>query len=296
MVQIHFKRSERMEFLVETPAATSTDELLTLLAEGANLRLRVERLAQACTGLADHGPLQPEGIRGLTSPETRDPAMETLNAEERRFLEEVANSGGQARPDKTGWRVGVAPPEKAAETLRAEVAKALELVSKTRADEKRIISSKELSEAIALLKGAVMICYPGYYALPAWDPARAILEDLVPLPTLFPDAEWVDEKASALWWAKKELVRGKPLSSFIGANEKTKIVVKIAQRGKGAPLAEPPIDKETHSKMLAFYHKKQEEAKKLDEANDDEYLSSEWANPKMLKNQLVTGGKGISFR
>ena len=35
---------------------------------------------------------------------------------------------------------------------------------------------------------------------------------------------------------------------------------------------------------------------KLEEANDDDYLNSEWSNPKMLKNQLVTGGKNISFK
>jgi len=30
-----------------------------------------------------------------------------------------------------------------------------------------------------------------------------------------------------LWWAGKELVRGKVLADYIGKNEKTKIVVKF---------------------------------------------------------------------
>ena len=34
------------------------------------------------------------------------------------------------------------------------------------------------------------------------------------------------DKAS-LWWAGKELARGKKLSDFIGTNEKTKIVCKL---------------------------------------------------------------------
>jgi hypothetical protein len=39
--------------------------------------------------------------------------------------------------------------------------------------------------------------------------------------------------------------------------------------------------------MLAFYHKKNEEAKKLDEMDDgDQYMNSSWADNKSLKSQL----------
>lgn len=39
--------------------------------------------------------------------------------------------------------------------------------------------------------------------------------------------------------------------------------------------------------MLAFYHKKNEEAKKLDEMDDgDQYMNSTWADNKSLKSQL----------
>ena len=70
----------------------------------------------------------------------------------------------------------------------------------------------------------------------------------------------------------------------------------MQKTGTGAPVSEPQIDKETHSKMLAFYHKKQEESKVLDNDDDDAYMNSSWANPNNLKNQLVNGGKGISWR
>lgn len=71
----------------------------------------------------------------------------------------------------------------------------------------------------------------------------------------------MNEKDSTLWWAGKELFRGKILSEYIGKNEKTKIVVKLQTVGAGAPVREPMIDEETHKKMLAYYYKKQEEAK-----------------------------------
>ena len=37
----------------------------------------------------------------------------------------------------------------------------------------------------------------------------------------------LDEGTTQLWWAGKELQRGKKLQDFIGKNEKTKLIVKI---------------------------------------------------------------------
>jgi len=64
-------------------------------------------------------------------------------------------------------------------------------------------------------------------------------------------------------------------------------VIKATQKGSGAPQREPMIDEETHKKMLSYYHKKQEEAKQLDEVDDgDQYMNSAWADGKQLKSQL----------
>jgi hypothetical protein len=61
-------------------------------------------------------------------------------------------------------------------------------------------------------------------------------------------------------------------------------------------VAEPQVDKETHSKMLAYYYKKQEEQKGLEQDENDDYMNSSWANPNNLKNQLINGGKGVNFK
>lgn len=68
-------------------------------------------------------------------------------------------------------------------------------------------------------------------------------------------------KDTSLWWAGKELARGKLLKDYSGKNEKTKIIVKLSKIGGGAPVREPAIDHETHKKMLSYYYKKQEEQK-----------------------------------
>lgn len=43
------------------------------------------------------------------------------------------------------------------------------------------------------------------------------------------------------------------------------MVVKVTKRGQGAPQREALITEDEHKKMLSYYHKKQEEAKKLDD-------------------------------
>jgi hypothetical protein len=62
------------------------------------------------------------------------------------------------------------------------------------------------------------------------------------------------------------------------------MVVKATKIGGGAPVKEPMIDDETHKKMLAFYHKKNEEQKKLEEADEgDHHMNSQWADSRQLK-------------
>merc|ERR1719390_533645 len=99
-----------------------------------------------------------------------------------------------------------------------------------------------------------------------------------------------------LWWAGKELLRDQTMESYIGRNEKTKIIAKLVPKSSGAPVREPRLDEPTHKAMLAHYYKKQEETKKLAEDEDDSYLDSQWADPKALKNQLIGGGRPIRMR
>jgi hypothetical protein len=86
------------------------------------------------------------------------------------------------------------------------------------------------------------------------------------------------------------------LSDYIGKNEKTKVVCKITQKGSGAPMREPLIDKDTHSKMLSYYFKKQEEQKKLEVENEDSYLNSQWSDSAGLKKALYWGDKDIKWK
>lgn len=59
--------------------------------------------------LADHGPLRPEALRGLTTPETYNPALELLKQDELKYANLKPNSQERENPDKTGFRTGIAP-------------------------------------------------------------------------------------------------------------------------------------------------------------------------------------------
>lgn len=43
--------------------------------------------------------------------------------------------------------------------------------------------------------------------------------------------------------------------------------------------------------MLSYYHKKQEEMKKLEEDNEDQYLNSAWANSNNMKAAMHGTGE-----
>ncbi|KAM9201141.1 cilia- and flagella-associated protein 298 isoform 2-T2 [Dugong dugon] len=96
----------------------------------------------------------------------------------------------------------------------------------------------------------------------------------------------IKESEAQLWWAAKELRRTKKLSDYVGKNEKTKIIIKIQQRGQGAPAREPIISSEEQKQLMLYYHRRQEELKKLEENEDDSCWNSPWADNTALKRHF----------
>lgn len=130
-------------------------------------------------------------------------------------------------------------PEELAKILKDEVMKAKEYISKLQIEKNVCMEKKKLFEILELLRGAVMIAYPGYHGLPYWEPVVEMLENKINYLAVFPDCEvlpfwlegdglswrqWVEKEEATLWWAGKELMKGKFLRDYIGKNEKTKAV------------------------------------------------------------------------
>ncbi len=96
----------------------------------------------------------------------------------------------------------------------------------------------------------------------------------------------MEPESTSLWVAGKEFQRGKLVSDRLGTNEKTKVIAKLQKKGSGPPGREPIVNEEERKAMMAHYFKRQEELKRLGEADDDDYLNSNWADSKQMKRSL----------
>jgi len=285
MVILDVKRTEKKnEFLFETTVKSNVGDLIRELVELHNIRLKVLRLASTCKELAKHGPIRPEETRGISDAVTSVTELD-VNA-----------YGTPTCPDQHGYRTGCPPPPEVADVLSRTAEEAEAAVSKNLVVQKRTIDMNVCKMHLDNMMGAVMIAYPAFHRLPVYDPTRMELENKEELDGYTENQEVLEYINTNLWWAGKELLRDQTLESYIGRNEKTKIIAKLAPKSSGAPVREPRLDESTHKAMLAHYYKKQEEEKKLRDDEDDSYLDANWANPKALKSQLIGTGKPISWK
>jgi len=298
MVIIHFKKSEMNQFRCEVASKILVDELIDTLCYINNLRIKIEKLASGIEGLADYGPFKPEALRGLTMPETIEPAIETLPADQKKWANVMPDMSQRENKDPTGYRIGVAPMEEIAAKMKEICTAAKNIISKNKAKDKQNLVIKEMEEQMNLLRGVVMIAYPAYHGLPNWDIAYLILEDKMDFQSTWPDCDWLVPSDSSAWFCGRELYRGKSIAEQVagGSNEKNTLIIKIEKKGAGAPVKESPIDEKLQKDMMAFYYKRQEELKKIEGESDDNFSNSTWANSNALKGHLATGGRDIGFK
>jgi hypothetical protein len=170
--------------------------------------------------------------------------------------------GTKYNEDPSALRSGWILDDDITNTILKACSEAKYVISIKKVEDKCITKVKDLTEQLDFLKGGLMMGYPAYAGLPEWEPARQILEENSDLLRKeVANLDYINFDTAALWYAGKELERGKKLFEYIGKNEKTKIVCKVSKKGNGAPVREPLVDKETHKKMLSYYFKKQEEQK-----------------------------------
>jgi hypothetical protein len=129
-----------------------------------------------------------------------------------------------------------------------------------------------------------MMAYP--MGLPAYDIIRLTIEGNEGLDGSAAGQAVLDPDTAELWVASRIFDRNQTVGERLGRNEKTKVVGKLQKPGDGPPGRESAVSEDEKKAMMAFYFKKQEEMKKLAEANDDEYLNSAWADPKQLQRSL----------
>ncbi|XP_059248247.1 cilia- and flagella-associated protein 298 isoform X2 [Mustela nigripes] len=271
MVLLHVKRGDESQFLLQAPGSTELEELTVRVARVYNARLKVQRV---CSGLTDD-------------------QIEELKLRDEWGEKCVPSGGSVFKKDDIGRRNGQAPNEKMKQVLKKTVEEAKAIISKKQVEAGVCVTLEMVKDALDQLRGAVMIVYP--MGLPPYDPIRMEFENQEDLSGTQAGLSVIEESEAQLWWAAKELRRTKTLSDYVGKNEKTKIIVKIQQRGQGAPAREPVISSEEQKQLMLYYHRRQEELKKLEENDDDSCLNSPWADNTALKRHFH-GVKDIKWR
>mmetsp|Transcript_40354 Transcript_40354/g.114237 ORF Transcript_40354/g.114237 Transcript_40354/m.114237 type:complete len:277 (-) Transcript_40354:407-1237(-) len=276
MVQLHVKKSDQERFLYNTTVEATVRDAVREVVEIHNLRMRVHRLKLEGEELAKYGPAKPIDKQGIDE-----------------YQEEPVERGPHYNQDPTGRRTGNACDANVQKVLMKTLEDAEKTASKDQADNKVCLTKKMLDDAMDEIRGAVMICYP--MGLPAWDPVRTALEANEDLSGTSHANDDLEPDKSQLWFAGKQMMPDKLLKDFVGRHEKTKAVVRLQKAGGGAPSREPVVDPETQKAMVAHYHKKQEEMKKLEEDMDDAYTHSTWASQGSLKAHF-SGTSNIRIR
>lgn len=279
MVRLHVKKGDESLFLFDTTVKEPISDLVSKLVKIFNGRLKIDRLFYELETLAMHGIMLPPNMQGLTEDQIQE-----LKLEDRWSLTIHPQGGSIECVDPIGRRTGNAPNEKMADVINKTRNEAKEQVSKNLVSANKCLTYVDVQDALDKMRGSVMIVYP--MGLPPHDNVKMELDGVEDLTGMQASKEVLDEKETSIWWASKEMLPEKTLETYVGKNEKTKIVVKLQKRGNGAPSREPALTDQEQKALMAHYYKKQEEMKKLDIDESDVHLNSKWADPGQLKRQF----------
>jgi hypothetical protein len=279
MVVLHINNSEENQFLVECSTEESNDAVVRRVIKIWNMRQQILRLCTYCKGLIEYGPAKKPKEVGID------------------HIEEQAGKSIERGPfyqeDPTGHRTGNRVDPKLSALIIQTCEDAMQAISKLQVKMKVALQPETLQEKIRNIGGAMTISYP--MGLPEWDPARLALTDQDGAEGA-PGQMIMDLETSTLWFAGKQFERDGQIRDRI-RHEKTKVKAKLQKSGNTAPAREPGISEDERKAMMAHYYKKQEEMKRIQTNDEDEYLHSAWANSNSLKYQLHgQSSGGILFR
>lgn len=288
MVRLNLKRGDQPQFLFDTTLTTTIDELLSSILAIFNGRLKIGRICVEVEQLANHGPMHPPEILGLTEEQ-----VEELKLIDQWADKCVPQDGFQLNPDPIGRRNGRQPKPAMQEVLNKAIATAKQMISQKLVTANQPLTFRDVQNGLAELRGAVTIVYP--MQLPPHDPIRMEFSNTEDLDGQQASLEIVEPSKGQLWFAGHHMLPEKRLGDYVGANEKCKVVMKLVKSGEGAPGREPVMSEESRRQIMMHEYRRQEELKKLELNDDDQYLNSAWADGRSLKRQMH-GLDNVSFR
>jgi len=286
MVVISIKYQNGDGFLFETTTNTLNDDLIKSLIETHNTRLHARWVLETVQNLI----IQEKTFE--TENKTNEEVV-TVDLEDTKGtdLDSVDSSSGTHDDLRDTKELHLAVLNKTLEDLK-------EYMDKTQLSNRTATNINVIRDKIDNVRGAIIRLYP--LGLPKsdalmalnWDLNDAGQEDEKGHQNCPIESELLVEDGTKLWCAGKEFVRGQRVSDRLGTNEKTRVVCKLVKSSEGAPMREPVVNEKERDAMMKYYFKRQEELKRLaeNEGFEDDYLNSEWADPKQMKRSL----QGIS--
>jgi hypothetical protein len=200
-----------------------------------NLRLKLDRAAVALEDLAAKGPLKPEGLRGLDEAGyDQYVAGEDITVTDG-LKQMPPQLGTRFVKDETFYRTGWLLSEEMTQKMLDHSMGIKKLIHKNSIAEKRMLNISMLTEQLDLVRGIMMMAYPGFHGLGDWEPMWVILENNEEHDPKMDLTDDLDPATTTLFAVNKELTLGKTLSDFFGKNEKSKLVIKAIKKGGGAP-------------------------------------------------------------
>ncbi|XP_063696110.1 cilia- and flagella-associated protein 298 [Culicoides brevitarsis] len=288
MVLLCIKRGDENQFLIETKLSQPIETVNEEVASIYNGRLKISRICSEMEDLSNHGISLPPNMVGLT-----DEQIEELHLKDE-FSESCYPSGGFVmNKDPTGRRNGQQPLANMQQILKNAIAEAKNLVTKKLVGENKCLTHGDVQKALDILKGATRICYP--MDIPSYDPIKMEFMNIEDLHGKQASLEVIEPSCCQLWFAGRLLLPGKLLKDFMGNNEKSKVIVKIARKQEGAPSRELPITEEQRKQMMLMAYRRQEELKKLEQDDDDIYLNSSWSDSNSMRKH-VHGLENVKFK
>lgn len=193
MVLIHFKKSQKNNFVLEFPSDARVSQILAKIIECTfaltldnNIRIYLDRLIWSVEELANKGVLKPPELQAVSYEDYEKSPQQfaLLSADKLMYaVKPKVQAPYRYVTDKNNQRHGVILPVEEQQKLLNAVK-----IGRSAMDSKnKVISKEELLDAIENIRLAVMLTYPAYLDLPEWEPTYLILQEKLILQVLESD-------------------------------------------------------------------------------------------------------------
>jgi len=172
-----------------------------------NLRLKIDRAAVALEDLAAKGPLKPAGLRGLDEAGYDDYVKNEDITVTDGLKQMPPKVGVRFVKDSTHYRTGWLVSEELTQQMLDQATTMKRLIHVSSVDEKRLMVKEKLMEQLDIVRGLIMMAYPGFHGLGEYEPIWLIMENKEEFDEKMASmlTDNLEIESTTLWCVNKEL-------------------------------------------------------------------------------------------